>query len=172
MPTTQAKEDSMLVELTRDDAVMLVELSRADTDGSIAINPSLTAALLASTTDPQKTIVRLADGRGFKVRGSYAELAPLFPDLVEFSRVAPNPDDAQPFQEEGEDDGFEVEPEKIKIAGQYVAAVFGASRPGVTIIRMADGRGFQVQGDYLTIRGQLGVPEPADGYQAPRPDAA
>ncbi|HXJ63318.1 MAG TPA: hypothetical protein VNN79_06150 [Actinomycetota bacterium] len=43
----------------------------APADVPIAINPEAVAAILGSTGAPGVTIVRLMDGRGFKVRGDY-----------------------------------------------------------------------------------------------------
>jgi hypothetical protein len=40
----------------------------------IAINPATISAVFESANDPNVTIVRLADGRGFMVQGAYAQV--------------------------------------------------------------------------------------------------
>jgi hypothetical protein len=156
---------------------MLVEFSRAETSGPIAINPELAAAVFASSED-RRTIIRLADGRGFKVQGPLAQHRAHFPHMAMLERVvAVRQRELQPFVE-GEDDGIVQMPaatQYILLAPQYIAAVFGSARnPGEAIIRMADGRGFRVRGAYMDLRGQLGVtsvePSQSDGYQAARPE--
>jgi len=53
---------------------MLIELDRAGTEGQISVNPDHVAAVVGSTYDPSVTIVKFADGRGFKVQGSYQDV--------------------------------------------------------------------------------------------------
>lgn len=78
--------------------------------------------------------------------------------LVEFQRVAM----AQPQQPEGyggEDDGLpaiEANPLPLAINPLLVAAVTpSGERPDVTIIKLADGRGYAVRGAYRAIMDQL-----------------
>jgi hypothetical protein len=60
---------------------MLIELTRLHTDDDgvestapISINPTMVAAVFASAQSEAATIVRLADGRGFVISGTYADV--------------------------------------------------------------------------------------------------
>jgi len=84
--------------------------------------------------------------------------------LVEFVRHNPNPTrSGDPF--EGEDDGLEQRAQvqhPIAINPTTIAAVFESQEsPQVTIVRLADGRGFAIQGAYAqvmeTLRANGGV---------------
>jgi hypothetical protein len=82
--------------------------------------------------------------------------------LVEFTRYTP----PQPHNEFGEDDGL-ANPQAevshpIAINPATISAVFESGQsPNVTIVRLADGRGFMVQGNYAqvmeTLRANGGV---------------
>jgi hypothetical protein len=78
--------------------------------------------------------------------------------LIEFQRAVTTPEDQ--FGEEG--DVPEIAQSFISINPVYVAAVFAASRePGVLIIRMNDGRGFKVLGNYQEALQRLQSHTPA-----------
>jgi hypothetical protein len=47
---------------------------QAQVSHPIAINPTTISAVFESANDPNVTIVRLADGRGFMVQGNYAQV--------------------------------------------------------------------------------------------------
>jgi hypothetical protein len=72
--------------------------------------------------------------------------------LVEFTRALQQDTDAM-----GEDDGLGVQREhKIAIKPALVSAVFESTQaPNVSIIRLADGRGFQVRGTYTEVMEKL-----------------
>ena len=76
--------------------------------------------------------------------------------FVEFQRVAVNP---LPQNYGGEDDGLpaiEPTPLPISVNPLYVAAVTPhTEHPGVVILKLADGRGYSVRGEYAEIKGQL-----------------
>jgi hypothetical protein len=60
---------------------MLIELRhlRTDDDGvetttPISVNPTMLAAVFASAQADDVTIIRLADGRGFAIKGTYEDV--------------------------------------------------------------------------------------------------
>lgn len=53
---------------------MLIEFERAGDAGNIAINPDNVATVFGSASDENVTIIKFADGRGMKVRGSYTQV--------------------------------------------------------------------------------------------------
>jgi hypothetical protein len=60
---------------------MLIELTRLHTDDDgvettapISLNPTMVAAVFASSQSEAATVVRLADGRGFMIKGTYEEV--------------------------------------------------------------------------------------------------
>jgi hypothetical protein len=60
---------------------MLIELTRLHTDDDgvettapISINPTMVAAVFSSAQNGDATVVRLADGRGFMIKGTYEEV--------------------------------------------------------------------------------------------------
>jgi hypothetical protein len=60
---------------------MLIELTRLKTDDDgvetmapIAVNPTMVAAVFASAQSESATVIRLADGRGFMIHGSYEDV--------------------------------------------------------------------------------------------------
>ena len=68
--------------------------------------------------------------------------------LVEFTRVVEVPTDMS-----GEDDGIAgLRPLPISINPQFVAAVTPSTQhPDIVIIKLSDGRGYQVRGQYAQI---------------------
>lgn len=160
---------------------MLVEFTRAlqtpasNTDEQpvrrAAIRPEGVAAYFESVETPGVVIIRFMDGRGFFVRGTYAEVRErLGVHLLEFDRaLQQDPED----DAIGEDDGIQQNPvvHKVAIKPQGVAAVFESTQaPNVVVIRMMDGRGFQIRGSYDQIQERLAsegrLPsQPASGEQ-------
>lgn len=144
---------------------MLVEFTRAlqanPEDGQAerraAIRPESVAAYFESAEAPGVSIIRFMDGRGFQVRGTYEEVKErLGVTLVEFERALRQEGDDDVI---GEDDGLEqVTPviRKVAIKPVAVAAVFDSNQaPGVVIVRLLDGRGFQVKGTYASVQEAL-----------------
>jgi uncharacterized protein YlzI (FlbEa/FlbD family) len=141
---------------------MLVEFTRAPQNASeagevrrAAIRPEGVAAYFESVEAPGVVVIRFMDGRGFFVRGNYAEVRErLGVPLIEFDRaLQQESDDAM-----GEDDGIPQTQvvHKVAIKPQGVAAVFESTQaPNVVIIRLLDGRGFQVRGTYDQVQERL-----------------
>jgi hypothetical protein len=68
--------------------------------------------------------------------------------LLEFSRIIRD--------EFGEDDGAEASTASIALNPAFISAVFNSSRhAGATIVRMSDGRGFIVRGEYTATMERL-----------------
>lgn len=64
-----------MVEFTRyEPAAETGEDDGLPTESFILVRPSHVAAVFSSQDDPNKTIVRFGDGRGFAVRHTYAEV--------------------------------------------------------------------------------------------------
>lgn len=136
---------------------MLVEFDRVngygnDSGAKIGINPVAVGALHESGQHVEVSIVRLFDGRGYLVRGDYDTVRAQLPNvnLVEFARVG----------QFGGNTG-----RKIGINPDAVGTIHGSiSNPGTSIIRLFDGRGYSVLGDYTEVSGKLRgeEPEPAN----------
>lgn len=159
---------------------MLVEFTRAtaqnpdaigEDDGAqvvrkAAIRPEGVAAYFEDAAAPGVVIIRFMDGRGFQVRGSYAEVQErLGVPMLEFERALRQEDPTDVF---GEDDGIEQQRaapvvHKVAIKPQAVSAVFESTQaPDVVIIRLLDGRGLQVRGTYAQVQERLS----AEGHLA------
>lgn len=150
---------------------MLVQFLRAttaQTDGSplpIAIEPDYVSAFFADLTATNVVVLRMGDGRGFKIQGTYDEVKAKLPEgFLEFTRaVDSSGSDLSADDMVGEDD--EVAPEvehKISIKPKYVSAVLASqTAPNIAIARLSDGRGFSLTGGFAavlnTMQGQGGV---------------
>lgn len=76
---TDQEEDTHMIEFTRalqqdPDTIGEDDGIGAQREHKIAVRPSAVSAVFESTQAPNVTIIRLADGRGFQVRGTYAEV--------------------------------------------------------------------------------------------------
>lgn len=147
----------MLVEFTR--ALQNPASSSDEGDAQLvrraAILPEGVAAFFETVETPGVTVLRFMDGRGFFVRGSYAEVKErLNTPMIEFDRALQQEQD----DTLGEDDGIAAAPvvHKVSVKPQGVSAVFESTQaPNVVIIRLLDGRGFQVRGTYDQVQERL-----------------
>lgn len=155
---------------------MLVEFARAtqpnpENENEVrraAILPEGVAAYFEDERTPGVSIIRFMDGRGFQVRGTYDEVKErLGVPMIEFERALRQASDDEPI---GEDDGLEERlsqpARKVAVKPQAVSAVFESTQaPEVVIIRLLDGRGLQVRGNYAQVHERL----TSAGYLATQP---
>lgn len=132
---------------------MLLQLNRvitrefgeddATAHSPIAIDPKYVAALFENVETPGVIVLRMSDGRGIQVAGSFDDLIGQMPGLLRFARSIPH----------GDEPASEL---PIGINPRFVAALFESNNsPQVLLVQLPDGRRLQIKGTYAEIYPQI-----------------